>query len=157
MNTFRKYWPVILLGLIAIFMIVGYLTKDNLNDYISAKMRESGSSEVRITGKMWVDSLFNYDKNGKDFQYTLLEFKSNGCTICKQMEPELDKIRSTFETEVNVVILNIMNQNSLNVMKYFGISAVPTQLLLDKSGNELFRNYGFISANELTNQISNWQ
>jgi thioredoxin 1 len=46
-----------------------------------------------------------------------------------------------------------MNANSQNVMKYFGISAVPTQLLLDSEGNEFFRNYGFIAAEDLMGKI----
>ena len=150
----RKYWPVLVLGFMAILLIFGYSLKDNLNDYLSEKMRETSGSEVNVSGKMWVDSLFNYTKNGKDFQYTLLEFKSNSCSICKRMEPELEKIRQSDGEEINVVVLNIMNQNSLNVMKYFGISAVPAQLLLDKNGKEFFRNYGYIPAEDLKRQIA---
>ena len=149
----RKYWPVLVLGFMAILLIFGYSLKDNLNDYLSEKMRETSGSEVNVSGKMWVDSLFNYTKNGKDFQFTLLEFKSNSCSICKRMEPELEKIRQTSDEKINVMVLNIMNQNSLNVMKYFGISAVPTQLLLDKNGKEFFRNYGYIPAEDLKRQI----
>lgn len=150
----RKYWPVLLLGLIVFLLILGYLSKNNLNDYLSDKMREPAGSDVSISGEMWVDSLFNYNKNGKDFRFTLLEFKSNGCSICKRMEPELGKIRRNSNQKVNVVVLNIMNQNSLNMMKYFGISAVPTQLLLDENGKEFFRNYGFIAAEELKKQLA---
>jgi len=149
----RKYWPVLVLGFMAILLIFGYSLKDNLNDYLSEKMRETSGSEVNVSGKMWVDSLFNYTKNGKDFQFTLLEFKSNSCSICKRMEPELEKIRQTSDEKINVMVLNIMNQNSLNVMKYFGISAVPAQLLLDKNGKEFFRNYGYIPAEDLKRQI----
>jgi thioredoxin-related protein len=150
----RKYWPVLLVGLTAFLLILGYLSKNNLNDYLSEKMREPAGSEINISGEMWVDSLFNYTKNGKDFHYTLLEFKSNSCSICKRMESELEKIRRVSNPNVNVVALNIMNQNSQNVMKYFGISAVPTQLLLDENGKEFFRNYGFIPAEELLTQIT---
>lgn len=151
----RKYWPLILLIILLGFLVFGYLSKDNLNNYISEKMREPAGSEVSVTGKMWVDSLFNYNQNGLEFQFTLLEFKSNGCSICKRMEPELEKIKQTSGDYVNVVVLNIMNQNSLNVMKYFRISAVPTQLLLDETGSEFYRNYGFISADDIKKEIEN--
>jgi thioredoxin-related protein len=60
------------------------------------------------------------------------------------MEPELEKIKKASSQKVNVTVLNVMNVNSQNVMKYFGISAVPTHLILDKQGNEIFRKYGFI-------------
>jgi thioredoxin-related protein len=100
-----------------------------------------------------VDSLFNYTQNNKNFEYTLLQFKSTGCTICKQMEPELEKVKNTPGEKINVVVLSVMNANSQNVMKYFGISAVPTHLILDKQGNEIFRKYGFISGEELLQRM----
>jgi thioredoxin 1 len=65
------------------------------------------------------------------------------------MEPELEKVQNSVKPKINVTILNIMNPNSQNVMKYFGISAVPTQIILDRNGKEIFRNYGFIAAEDL--------
>ncbi|RIH63070.1 thioredoxin family protein [Mariniphaga sediminis] len=145
----RKNFPVILLVILVIVLFLGYLLKDNLNGYISAKMREIAGDETILSGKEWVDSLFNYTKNKQNFEFSLLQFKSGGCTICKQMEPELEKIKNATTPRVNVVVLNVLNENSLNVMKYFGISVVPTHLILDKNGQEIFRKYGFISGEEL--------
>jgi thioredoxin-related protein len=149
----KQYLPVILASLLVALLLPGYFMKDHLNNFISKKMRESNQSGEIISGEQWVDSLFNYTKNGKNFDYTLLQFKSTGCTICKQMEPELEKIKNTSGKKVNVAILNVMNVNSQNVMKYFGISAVPTHLILDKQGNETFRKYGFIPAEELLGKM----
>lgn len=145
----RKNLPVILLVILVIVLLLGYLLKDNLNGYISEKMRETAGDETLLSGKEWVDSLFNYTKNKQDFEFSLLQFKSGRCTICKQMEPELEKIENATIPRVNVVVLNVLNENSLNVMKYFGISVVPTHLILDKNGQEIFRKYGFISGEEL--------
>lgn len=132
-----------------LLLISGLFLKNNLNDFISKKMQESASAEVVLSGEQWVDSLFNYTKNDQDFEFTLLQFKSGNCTICKQMEPELEKVKNTSGKKINVTVLNVMNENSQNVMKYFGISAVPTHLILDKKGNEIFRKYGFVPAEEL--------
>ena len=149
----RKITSVVLVvGLVAV-LVLGYLFKGRINGIISQKMKYDAGEEVILSGKTWVDSLFNYNRNGKGYQYTLLEFKSTGCTICKQMEPELEKVRNFRKVKIQVEVLNVMNPNSQNVMKYFGISAVPTQLILDKQGNELFRNYGFISAEKLMANI----
>ena len=145
----KQNLPVILLSLLIVLLLLGYFTKDTLNQFISEKMRESAGTEVVLSGEQWVDSLFNYTESGEDFEFTLLQFKSNGCTICKQMEPILEEIKNAPEIKVNVVEMNVMNPNSQNVMKYFGISAVPTQIVLNKEGAELFRNYGFIAASEL--------
>jgi len=151
---FRKIFPGIIVAILAIGLIAGLLFKDNINGFISEKMKLQAGEEVILSGEVWVDSLFNYTKNGKDFQYSLLQFKSTGCNICKQMEPELENIRKTKVEKVNVMVLNVMNPNSQNVMKYFGISAVPTQILLDRQGNEIFRNYGFISSSEIKQKFN---
>ncbi len=149
----RKKWPVVFILLFALILIAGFLLNDKMNEYISVKMKEQAGSEVVLSGEAWVDSLFNYDKNSNPYQYSLLEFKSTGCAVCKQMEAELEKIRKSEKNKVNVVVINIMNRNSQNLMKYFGISAVPTQIILDKTGNELFRNYGFIAAERLKSKM----
>ncbi|SHJ84813.1 Thioredoxin [Tangfeifania diversioriginum] len=149
----KQYLPVILSSLLVAFLLLGYFMKDNLNNFISEKMRESNQSGEVISGEQWVDSLFNYTQNNKNFEYTLLQFKSTGCTICKQMKPELEKVENTPGEKINVVVLSVMNANSQNVMKYFGISAVPTHLILDKQGKEIFRKYGFISGEKLLQKI----
>jgi len=149
----KQNLTVILSSLLVAFLLLGYFMKDNLNNFISEKMRESNDSTEVLSGERWVDSLFNYTKNNKNFEYTLLQFKSTGCTICKQMEPELEKVKNTPGEKINVVVLSVMNANSQNVMKYFGISAVPTHLILDKQGNEIFRKYGFISGEELLQKM----
>ena len=143
---FRKVFPAILFFVLVALMAAGLLFKDEMNGFISEKMKQQAGTEVILSGEAWVDSLFNYAQHGKDYQYSLLQFKSSGCNMCKKMEPELENIRKTKSEEVNVMELNVMNPNSQNVMKYFGISAVPTQILLDRQGNEIFRNYGFVSA-----------
>lgn len=149
----RKYLAVLLILFLGLLFLFGYILKDNLNDFISQKMQKSVGTELVISGEQWVDSLFNYAKNGGDFEFTLLQFRSTGCTVCKQMEPELEKIKNISSPKINVMVLNVMNVNSQNVMKYFGISAVPTHLILDKQGNETFRKYGFIPAGELLEKI----
>lgn len=149
----RKQFPAILIFVLTAVLAAGFLFKDEMNDFISEKMKQQAGTEIILSGEIWVDSLFNYTKNEKDYQYSLLQFKSSGCNSCKRMEPELENIRQAKGEEVNVVVLNIMNPNSRNVMKYFGISAVPTQVLLDKQGNEIYRNYGFVSAQDLLQKL----
>ncbi len=149
----RQNLPVILSALLVVMLLIAYFKKDNLNDFISKKMIESAGYESRLTGQQWVDSLFNYTKNKNDFDFTLLQFKSSGCTLCKQMEPELETLKKDRSANINVAVINIMNPNSQQVMKHFGITAVPTHLILDKEGKEIFRKYGFIPASELKLQL----
>jgi thioredoxin 1 len=70
------------------------------------------------------------------------------------MEPVLEEIRNLEKPKVNVVFLNIMQPENLLMMKYYGISAIPMQIILDKQGREFYRHYGFISADELRKKMS---
>ena len=117
-------------------------------------MKEQSGTENKLIVEKLIDSKYNYTKNNQNYDFTLIEFGSTGCTICKQMEPVLEEIRKTEKPKVNVVFLNIMHPENLSMMKYFGISAVPMQILLDKSGKEFYRHYGFISAEELIRKFS---
>lgn len=145
----RKIILWFVFGGMAVLMVIGFTKKESMNRYVSRLMKLEITPYVEFVGKTMVDSLYNYSKNGQSYEATLLEFGSTGCVMCKKMEPVLDEIRSNEKININVVFLHIMKQENLPLMKYYGISAVPMQILLDKDGNEFFRNYGLISAEEL--------
>jgi len=149
----KKILPVIVAVLLLVLLIFGYLQKDNLNRYISGAMQQQASAETRLSVDEQIYSKYNYQQNNLDFNFTLLEFGSTGCTMCKQMEPILEEVRNSKKTKVNVVFMHIMKPENLPWMKYYGISAVPMQVLLDKQGKEFFRHYGVISAEELAKKF----
>lgn len=131
------------------FIIIGFALKENMNNYLSKMMKTQAGSEIINSGSAFVDSTFNYTKNGLNYQLTFLEFGSTGCSACKRMEKVMKEIREKYPQTVNVVFLNILKPETQNLMKYFGIASIPTQVILDKDGNEFFRHSGYISAEEL--------
>jgi thioredoxin 1 len=116
-------------------------------------MKEQAGTEATLLVEKQMDAKYNYLQNKQNFEFTLLEFGSTGCTVCKQMEPVLEEMRKLEKPKVNVIFLNIMHPENLSMMKYFGISAVPMQILLDKQGKEFFRHYGFISVEKLNQEL----
>ncbi|HSO86276.1 MAG TPA: thioredoxin family protein [Draconibacterium sp.] len=150
----KKIVPLILAVFFVVLLIIAFLSRTTLNNFISKKMKEQSGTENKLIVEKLIDLKYNYTKNNQNYDFTLIEFGSTGCTICKQMEPVLEEIRKTEKPKVNVVFLNIMHPENLSMMKYFGISAVPMQILLDKSGKEFYRHYGFISAEELIRKFS---
>ncbi len=150
----RQNLPLILSSLLVVLLLLAYLMKDNLNSFISQQMQATAVTESRLSGEALKDSLFNYSENGQPYSYTLLEFGSTGCTVCKQMEVVLEEIRTCCSEEVNVVFLNTMFPENQQLVSHFAISAIPMQVVLDKDGKEVFRNYGFISAEDLRKQMS---
>ncbi|TNF42631.1 MAG: thioredoxin [Bacteroidetes bacterium] len=142
-------FPIIITISGIIFLVVLLLGRNSLNDFISEKMKVQVDAETSLSVEKEINTLYNYTHNSKDYEFTLLEFGSTGCTVCKQMEPVLEEIRNSEKPKVNVVFFNIMHPENLAMMKYFGISAVPMQILLDKTGKEFFRHYGFIGSDDL--------
>lgn len=153
MNMIKKHGILIVLILVVAGLLVALVFKNRIYDYIGSEVRKSTSEETRFEAKEYIQKYFNYDENKQLFDFTLLEFKSSGCTICKQMEPVLESIKNWDAAKVNVQVVQILNPDSQELMKFYGISAVPTHLILDRRGTEVFRKYGFVSEEEFKNII----
>ena len=149
MMILRKYGLLILIIAAGLVLLFAVSKKDQLNELISRQIKNQATAAEQFNAEKYIQEHFNYAENKSDYDFSVLEFKSSGCTICKQMEPELEVIEKWDQKKVNVVVIQIMNPDSQEMMKYFGVSAVPTHILLDRTGKEIFRKYGFISAPEL--------
>jgi thioredoxin 1 len=148
----RQNLPVIFLSLLVLILLAGYVFKGNINRYISEKMRVTSGNNLSV--EKLIDERYNYLQNGEQFDFTLLEFGSKGCAVCKQMETVLEEISNCCSDKINVVFINTMYPENQALVKHFGISAIPIQVLLDKQGREFFRNYGFISAGDLKDRFN---
>lgn len=145
----KKYWPLFLIIPLLILLVFGFLSRNTLNNFISEKMKEQTSTADSVSVEQFIELNYNHAQNKSGFEFTLLEFSSGTCAICKQMEPVLEEIRQLENPKVKVVFLNIMQPENLPQMKFFGISAVPLQIVLDREGKEIYRHYGFISSADL--------
>ncbi|WP_167619883.1 thioredoxin family protein [Maribellus sediminis] len=153
MNMIKKHGILIVLILVVAGLLVALVFKSKIYDYIGSEVRKTTTEETQFVAKEYIQKHFNYQANKLNFQFTMLEFKSSGCTICKQMEPVLESLKNWEVAKVNVQVIQILNPDSQELMKFYGISAVPTHLILDKQGNEVFRKYGFVSEEEFKNII----
>jgi thioredoxin 1 len=144
----KKIIPWVMFILLFGLIIIGFALKENMNNYLSKMMKEQAAPETKASGAAFIDSLYNYSKNGQSFEITFLEFGAN-CPACKRMESVMEEIRAKYPQKVNVVFLNVLKPGNQVLMKYFGIASIPTQVLLDKDGKEFFRHSGYISTEEL--------
>jgi thioredoxin 1 len=150
----KKYWPLLFIVPLLILLIFGFLSRNTLNNFIAGKLKEQATTIDSLSVAQLITTKYNYSKNELDFDFTLLEFGSTGCTACKQMEPVLEEFRQLEKPKVNVVFLNIMQPENLSQMKFFGVSAVPLQIVLSREGKEIYRHYGYISAPELLSKFA---
>jgi len=150
----KQVFTVFLLALTILLVIILFAFKDKLNDLASKSIKTQAGSEIVATESAFVDSAYNYTKNGLSYQITFLEFGAKGCSACKQMEIVMNEIRQGYPEKVKVVFLNVLLPENQRLMKYYGIATIPTQVLLNKEGKEYFRHAGYFSAQELAKNLT---
>ena len=86
--------------------------------------------------------------NGKP---TLAEFGRGTCIPCKQMKPVLEDLAIEYQDRLNVPIVSVDEYRDLT--NYYKIMAIPTQLIFDGSGKELYRHVGFWPKDQIIAQL----
>lgn len=78
-----------------------------------------------------------------------LQLSSTGCVTCRKMKPEVEKIATEYASSDQIKIILIDVDSHLSLSSKYGVSGVPTQVLLAPSGRELFRNMGYMSYDNI--------
>lgn len=71
---------------------------------------------------------------------TILDFNATWCMPCKKFAPTFDEAARKYGEDIDFVSVDI--DANPNTKQSFGISAVPTVVIVDKDGNELKRYEG---------------
>jgi thioredoxin 1 len=140
------------LGLL-LMMILLFIYKDKLTETASQAVRSHVNRAVNANMMAFIDSAYNYTQNGEPYQYTFLEFGASGCRVCRQMETVMQDIRESYPGKVKVVFINISLPENHSRMLYYGVVAIPTQVLLDIEGKEYFRHTGYYATDEMKSQF----
>jgi len=69
------------------------------------------------------------------------------------MEKVMEEVKSQYPSEIQVKFVNILLPENHDLINYFGIAAIPTQVLLNDSGKEVFRHTGYFSFNDLEKEF----
>ena len=91
------------------------------------------------------------EQNSKsdEIKVTFVELGSVGCIPCDKMQPIMKEIAEEYKGQVKVVFHDVKTAEGQPYIKEFGIRAIPTQVFLDKDGNEYFRHLGFLAKDKL--------
>ena len=79
----------------------------------------------------------------------LVDFNANWCGPCKMLKPILEEVASNNEN-IKFVSINIDDCDEL--AEEYNVSSIPCLVVFDK-GNEVKRNVGLISKDDLENMI----
>jgi len=80
-------------------------------------------------------------------KFTLAEFGWKNCIPCKRMKPILEELALEYEGIFNVVIVEVYSQESLT--RAHKIMAIPTQIIFNEEGKEVFRHTGYYSKEDI--------
>ncbi|MGD9809371.1 MAG: thioredoxin family protein [Deferribacterales bacterium] len=78
-----------------------------------------------------------------------LQLSSSGCVTCRKMKPGVEQIMADYANSSEFMVLNIDVDSHTSIASQYGVSAVPTQVLLAPSGKEVFRNMGYMSYDNI--------
>jgi thioredoxin 1 len=145
----KQILNLLFLGLIIVFFVALFMFKGRLNNAASTIVLSQATPETISAVSGHIDSVYNYEKNSGSFEITFLEFGSTGCSACKRMEKVLKEIQDLYPNKVNVVFINVTKKENHDLLRYYGIAVIPTQVLLNKTGKEFFRHSGYLSTKEL--------
>ena len=90
------------------------------------------------------DSLAKAKKEGK---VVMLELGSVGCIPCEQMRPVMAKLSSTYKGKLEVIFVDVRRDNA--AARQFRVYGIPTQVFLDKKGNEFHRHVGYYDFEQI--------
>jgi thioredoxin 1 len=150
---FKTMMSTLFVTLAVLFLIALFIFKDSMNNLISKKMKEESGVTIQKSLAMYVDSAYNYKNNKEEYKITFLEFGATGCISCRKMEIVMNEIKKKYPHKVKVKFINVLLPENQDMMKYFGIASIPTQVLMDSSGKETFRHTGVFSTEELENEF----
>ena len=92
----------------------------------------------------------NFDKEILESEKKVLaDFNANWCGPCKMLKPILEELSSNNDN-IKIVSINIDEEDE--IAEKYNISSIPCLILFDK-GNEIKRNIGLISKDDIENMI----
>jgi len=80
---------------------------------------------------------------------TFVELGSVRCIPCKMMQPIMKDIEKEYAGQVKVVFHDVWTPEGEPFAASYKIRVIPTQVFLDKDGEEYFRHEGFFPKDEL--------
>ncbi|MGC2062465.1 MAG: thioredoxin family protein [Thermodesulfovibrionales bacterium] len=92
-----------------------------------------------------IDDVLNSAK--KEGRLIMLELGSVGCIPCEQMKPVMGKLRTNYKGKLEVLFIDVRKDRE-NARR-FGVTMIPTQVFLDRTGKEFHRHMGFYGYEEI--------
>jgi thioredoxin 1 len=82
---------------------------------------------------------------------TFIELGADKCIPCKAMQPVMREIAQEYKGTIQVVFYDVWK--TPKYAKNYSIQIIPTQVFIDKNGEEIFRHMGFYTKEEIIKML----
>lgn len=82
---------------------------------------------------------------------TLVDLGATTCVPCKMMAPLLAELKTEYQGRAEVIFIDIHAKPDM--AKPFALMAIPTQVVYDRQGKEVFRHVGFLDKKAMREQL----
>ena len=90
----------------------------------------------------------------QDGRPKLIELGMGVCAQCKRMKPVMEQAERELGDAIDVRILDIRSETNEQIAERYRMRVMPTVLLIDGSGRELWRHEGYIGFSDLRGAIA---
>lgn len=128
--------------ILCLLVFIYFACRQDTDDPSSENPTQSGASvrgAVLVTDEIKLD----FSKH----KVTFIELGADKCIPCRQMQPIMKEIAVEYPDQVLVVFYDVWKNPA--PAEYYKIQLIPTQVFIDKRGNELFRHVGFFPKEEI--------
>jgi len=82
---------------------------------------------------------------------TFIELGADKCIPCKAMQPVMQEIAQEYKGTIQVVFYDVWK--TPKYAKNYGVKLIPTQVFIDKNGEEIFRHVGFYAKESIIKML----
>lgn len=80
-----------------------------------------------------------------------VEVGADSCVPCKMMQPVLDGLREQYAGKLEIDFADVWKTPELS--DKYGVRSIPTQIIYDSAGSEVFRHTGFWGKAEIDTKL----
>ncbi|MFO8081336.1 MAG: thioredoxin family protein [Armatimonadota bacterium] len=134
----RKKMFIVLAVVLAALLVLAY------KDDPSARAPRAGGADAVVADSGSSHSATEESESGLP---RFVEVGAESCVPCKMMQPILDEMREEYDGEMEVVMADVHKTPELG--RKYNVRSIPTQIIYDAEGNEVFRHIGFWPKDEI--------
>ena len=132
---------------IALLILVSCSLFCSQNSREQAAEPNSQQKAKNVENLIITDEQLDFSKH----KVTFIELGADRCIPCKAMQPIMREIAQEYKGIIQVVFYDVWK--TPKYAKDYGIQMIPTQVFIDKNGEEIFRHVGFYAKDEIIKML----